>query len=498
MPAEFCKKNREKILWVCIMLGGFAFLLHGNTHEGIWFDESLSAAYASHSFKEILQLLSWDSHPPLYYFLLSLVRRIFGGSLFALRSFSALGIAALASLGIGPVRQIFGMKTGIVFSFIVFTTPICLAYGQEIRMYSWSAFFVLGYTLFGYLAVVRKKTTDWILFGIFLLLSAYTHFYALLAAGITGILIFVWILVIKDAKSVKMFVIIVGTAAILYLPWFIHLVKFFIEGQGISWIPEMDMDLFISTLCFPYSSKFSPPDPQLAFPTYFYVMTLVAVSLYQLAKAREKTAMEVIIPFSGYLLTIVISVLISIFIRPCFIPRYSLPVLGLFLLTVAYTFSRYPKYITAIACSILLLFSVNQLAVIKNNQFNGPMNEVASYIRSNMEDGDVFLHTSMHTMGTFWFYFPENDSFLFSPEAEENYPDLLFSPNVTVGPDYDEFLNDKKKIWLVTCINSSEASISASLLRSGEFEVIGNAKSFVLPNSWYAISVCKVQYRKRQ
>jgi uncharacterized membrane protein len=59
-------------------------------------------------------------------------------------------------LGVGPVRKIFGNKAGMILAFLVYTTPVCLSYGQEIRMYSWAAFFVTGSMLFGYIALTGR------------------------------------------------------------------------------------------------------------------------------------------------------------------------------------------------------------------------------------------------------------------------------------------------------------------------------------------------------
>ena len=51
----------------------------------------------------------------------------------------------------------------------------------------------------------KKDIKNWAIFGTFSLISAYTHYYGLMAAGITNIILFIWIL--KDSIKQKKFTI---------------------------------------------------------------------------------------------------------------------------------------------------------------------------------------------------------------------------------------------------------------------------------------------------
>ena len=60
------KTNRNFIIiWGIIMIIGTALMFIGIAHESLWFDESYTAALMNHSLKDIIEITSTDSHPPL-------------------------------------------------------------------------------------------------------------------------------------------------------------------------------------------------------------------------------------------------------------------------------------------------------------------------------------------------------------------------------------------------------------------------------------------------
>jgi 4-amino-4-deoxy-L-arabinose transferase-like glycosyltransferase len=122
--------------WIIILLVACLVYTTGISHESIWYDEAYSDAMAGHSPWEILTLVPYDNHPPLYYLLLSLVQMFFGNSEWALRALFVLGAVGLVSLGAGPVRRIFGDKTAFMYAAVVMFTPAILIYAHEARMYT--------------------------------------------------------------------------------------------------------------------------------------------------------------------------------------------------------------------------------------------------------------------------------------------------------------------------------------------------------------------------
>ena len=140
MIKELLKK--ENLLHIAIILLGTILILIPAFHSNIWFDESYSVAISNHSFSEIWTIGGNDVHPILYYWMLKIINILFGSNIIIYRIFSVLGIVGLGILGFTHIKKDFGTKTGLLFTFFSFFLPVMLNYALEIRMYSWSIFFV--------------------------------------------------------------------------------------------------------------------------------------------------------------------------------------------------------------------------------------------------------------------------------------------------------------------------------------------------------------------
>lgn len=118
-------------VWCLILLAGTVYLFIGITSEGLWYDESYTGCIVKQPIAQIIEITGSDSHPPLYYIMLRLFTLIFRNTVLSLRVFSVLGILALAAWGIGPVRRITGVKTGMLYTILVFITPISLTWPRR-------------------------------------------------------------------------------------------------------------------------------------------------------------------------------------------------------------------------------------------------------------------------------------------------------------------------------------------------------------------------------
>ena len=95
--------------------------------------------------------------------------------------------------------------------------PVMLLYSSEIRMYSWAGVFVTLTGIYTYRIVSKESNKkNWILFAIFSLLSAYTHYFAMMTIGIINLMLFAY--TIKNKKYIKEFLITGITQIILFIP----------------------------------------------------------------------------------------------------------------------------------------------------------------------------------------------------------------------------------------------------------------------------------------
>jgi hypothetical protein len=264
--------------------------------------------------------------------------------------------------------------------------------------------------------------SDWFRFGLLTILSAYTHYYALLAVAILNVIIFAC-LVIKKRSELKKFFLTAGISVLCHLPWAIILIDQASRVKKNFWIPPVNVMTIISAIVYPFQNKF-------ASMPYLYMIYLAIIAsgimfiliIFGIIRAGVKRFADgkaALLGFSVYILTLFGGIAASYILRPVFVERYCMPVIGLLLISMAYGISRLKKKPLIIAvCVIILGLSMPQIMLIKTERLNGPMKEVVEYMKANMRPDDIFVHTSEHTFGTFCYYFPEQKSYLYyEPES---------------------------------------------------------------------------------
>lgn len=161
----------------------------------LWGDECFSANTARKDVDGILQVMYfWDNHPPLHYYWTKLFGELFGHTgpvyhLAALTPFLAGIVMAITFL-----RKHFGDVPAAFFVIITGLAAPCLQYNVEIRMYSLAFWGVAAAFYCSYRALSGGKAA-WFFMVFWGLVGAYSHYYAMMTAGIliviTGVAYFV-------------------------------------------------------------------------------------------------------------------------------------------------------------------------------------------------------------------------------------------------------------------------------------------------------------------
>lgn len=229
----------------------------------IWFDEAFSWTLVS-EFKlpEIVARTAQDVHPPLYYVLLWLWTSVFGDSLFAMRSLSALLGTAVVALAWLVGRQLgsdsralntdgvvadqsdgstettsdqgpssVGSKstlTGLAAASLVASSAFQIHWSGEIRMYALLSLLLLLATYYASkLTQLSPRKRDWAAFSIACAAMMYTHNYGLFS--VVGVCAFVLIERTlhhrrhrsnQSGQQLKNAFVSIAVAGLLYLPWF--------------------------------------------------------------------------------------------------------------------------------------------------------------------------------------------------------------------------------------------------------------------------------------
>lgn len=292
--------------------------------DAIWADEAYTFAMVHHSFPEIWRITAADVHPPLYYFLVKLTTAVFGYSQYSVRMVSAACYLILLAVGGRQLRTLFGEKTAALFMGLFLLYPFGLGYAVEARMYSLGALTVFLNALFACRCWKENRPADWAGFAAAGTCAAYTHYFALVSAGLIYGLLFLCIL-LKKRKLLKPWLLASAVTIVLYLPW----LKSFVEQLAFKVSNDYWIEPITIRTLFSYAMELLYANGFGAFPLYFGV-TLLAVLVFVIRKGDWEPLLALAVPVGTALLGIGVSFLI----RPIFIVRYlasSAPLLIFFL-----------------------------------------------------------------------------------------------------------------------------------------------------------------------
>jgi hypothetical protein len=176
-------------------------------HAGFWIDEGISVGVAHHHWTSIPHVLRQDGSPPAYYMLLGLWIRVFGDGEAATHTLSL--VFSLASIPVAYFagRSIFDRRTGFVCALLVAATPYLTYYAQETRMYAFEAFLSLVAVLAYVNGIVRGRY-GWA--ALLVPTLALMVFFCLALAIAT---------VLYVREHLRLFALVAGGVALLYLPW---------------------------------------------------------------------------------------------------------------------------------------------------------------------------------------------------------------------------------------------------------------------------------------
>lgn len=181
---------------VVVLLAAWAWIIAHAAHDSLWYDETVNAYLATSSWATIWDWSTQiDNQLPLHFFALKLWTIPFGSSEFALRLFSywtgLLAIAGLMTLS----RQLTG-RTSAGWLAALFCLPLggFLYASTEVRTYG-LAVLLLVWSAVWMLYLWRKPrpipTPQAVVYGMLLLLLAYTHYTAWIVIGLQSLYV-VW------------------------------------------------------------------------------------------------------------------------------------------------------------------------------------------------------------------------------------------------------------------------------------------------------------------
>lgn len=463
------KKDKILILNIIIIVLGTIFISLGAFHTNIWFDESYSVAISNHSFSEIWNIGGNDVHPVFYYIMLKIVSLIFGNNILVFRLFSIVPIVILSILGITHIRKDYGERTGIIFSFLTLFLPIIAAYSSEIRMYTWVMLFVTITAIYANRIYKDELSIkNWVIFALFSLFSAYTHYYGLMFAGIINVILFIYLLKNRKEKDkdLKIFIIQAVVECLLYVPWLYYFIKQLTSVGGGYWIKLEFPDTLYNVLGIQYMGSLSN-----IFGFCFAICLYIYLGfvIYRCKKERisVKNARNSLLL---YVLIVFIAFLISLK-SPILYPRYLMAITGLLIFFIADIMAKEKsKYITIEICIIIFVTSlISNINIINNNYDNTNMKQI-EYLEENIKDDDIIVYSNIGNGSVFAVYFKDNKQYFYNGDhwnVEEAYK--AYGPQMETVEDLDFLKDYKGRIWI---IDSTDSSFYNDKFKTDDYKVI--------------------------
>jgi len=445
---EKTKTNLSK--WhIAIIIIGILFNGIGIIHSNLWFDEAYSVGMASHNWIDIWNIGGHDVHPVLYYWILSLINVISGGSIIAYRIFSLICIALLSILGYTHIRKDFGEKTGILFSFFALFLPEICIFANEIRMYSLAILLVTICAIYAY-RIFKGDTSwkNWIIFEISSLACLYVHYYGLMATGLIHVIMLINFIKNHRSQSIKR-IILFGIALIaLYIPWIVYFIG---QLQHVSegfWIGFEFPDTIIELLSYQYIGNLN-----------YYVGFAISILLYiylgvQLHKIKKDKVdiLPVKLSIGIYLAVIIAAIVITVLAKTSILfYRYLFVITGLYIFTLSFILSKSKnkKIIIAICIITTILAIVSNITMVKIN-YSEKNGKSIEYLKNNIKQNDVIVYTDIGTGSIIAVNFKENKQYYYNEQdwgVQEAYK--AFGPQMDTYITSDFIKELSGRIWIV-------------------------------------------------
>ncbi len=393
MNNNFVEKHFGKIYVLMIVVSAFLYLaLTGGKY--VWADEAYTFALIKHSYADIWRITAADVHPPLYYYILKTLIKPFAYSLFAAKIVSILPFMFIIVFGGFQFKKLFGGKTAILFMLLFFLFPYMLLYSIEIRMYSYAAAFVFANAVFAYRCFLENRKLNWILFVLFGLAAAYTHYFALVSVAVTYCLLF-FAIIIKKRMRVAKWLIASAATIVLYLPWLRFLMSQLSEVAGDYWIEKITRYSLVEYVWTVFGSNgFTGVKIFYGITLYslVFLFTYFWAFIYAVTVERKQIAILCCCSLAVPIGTVIIGITASVIIRPVFVIRYIIPALPMLIAFMAIALSGINnKIMFASILLVAILGGVGNYAVSLKNEYIIEENALCTEFVSEYDNVDCYI-----------------------------------------------------------------------------------------------------------
>ena len=449
---------------VLIIVFCFSTILRliGITSADLWRDEAFSVRTADQSLGRTIEIIAKNTAPPLHSILLHFWIKLFGVGELSVRLPSLIfGLAALI-IFIKFAQLFFKTRRNVLLATVLFAiNPVLIWYSQEARAYSMLVFFAIASLYYSLLIIKEKEFNkkNVLLLFITTILGLYTHnlfifiafFNYLIALIFTFGTINLKTILTKHRKFMLRLSAIYALAGIIYLPWFIIMLKQLkTVSEGGFWLHLSLIRDPIVTIGMIYSGHYFDNGNNLNIIT----ASLLGVTGALLLIASTRIALKRSTPLRAAVLVwfwgIIFTVWLYSFKTSFFYIRYLLFLIPPALLLSILTLDRLKKRAQTVFLLIILVI-ISTTSILISAQVSyipGSKENMSALVRDlNIQDGDLILHADAFSHHAFKLY-SSDDCLIYNPD--NNIP---YYAGLSVIEESDYYrqteIDDYNRVWVV-------------------------------------------------
>lgn len=385
--------------------------------QSVWFDEAYSIMVAKRSVSEIIRLSALDTHPPLYYLVLKIWANVFGWSELALRSLSVIFYGASIAVAGCFIKRHFNARAAIYVLTMLLLAPLLMRYGFEIRMYAMASLIGVAATVMLVRAHSSKRWTDWLIYGVLVVLGMYTLYYL----ALLWLAHLAWLVAMDAGKLRKSswkecrWIGAYAFSLLLFLPWLSSFLKQVGNGALAPIGQPMNLEQLVGIVSF---NTIYQPLWQLG----VIASVLVVGAIFLVARSINKSLQikkinrNILLLLACYIVVPIVVLMLISLVKSMYVERYLAHVaIGLVMLvgaSLALSTERETREVWRIASPLVLLVAlavgVADLSQVGNYNFQRMqkpnVNSVASIAKCS--ENDVVLAADPYVAIELDYYLP--------------------------------------------------------------------------------------------
>ena len=371
------KKLKENYLLIAIVILATALRVYHIDFQSIWLDEihTMNEANPKIPLKELYNvIMAGEQMPPLYFYSLYFLFKIFGYTTLVARVYSAIvGIVSVFSIYLLG-KEMINKKAGLFAALLLSVNSFHLYYSQDARPYMLFFLFTTFsfYNLIKFLKLPSKKNA--LYYGITTAMMINTHFFGLFVLFSQYITLLFFLILSKNTQR-KGFFVNSFISGIVTLLLFIPSIKVFIKVSEIKdfWIPAPTLDAY--TLIF--KEFFGNSELVLTLVGLLFIIYFIKLSKEKNTSIEYKSIIEnktifafvLLIPW--IIIVLLIPLIRSYLSIPMIISRYFISILPALIIILSIAINQFKNKIIQIGIiGLFIVFSLTDIIIVKKYYTN--------------------------------------------------------------------------------------------------------------------------------